>query len=254
MAFAVTSCKKTEVEPAKTTYALDVKDVLGVTGTVTFIATSNTSVTINVALTGAPSGIHPAELCMNSAVEGGPTVVQLNPVDVTGSSSTLVENRTYSELIAYDGHVVVHKSNQEKETILAIGDIGGNVITATNKSYALLEIGSYGVSGTALFEKRTNGNTLVTISLIGTIAGEFYPATINIGSIATVGGGDPKKTLNPVNGTTGKSYTNIKALDNTLSIRYDDWLVYNGYINIYQELPIYSKIISHGNIGSTPVL
>ena len=50
-------------------------------------------------------------------------------------------------------------------------------------------VGVFGVSGTALFEQRKNGNTFVTISLTGLIPGEFYPASINLSSVATVGGG-----------------------------------------------------------------
>lgn len=250
MTFTVSSCKKSEVEPAKTSYNLGVKDVLGVSGTVTFIATSNTTATIEITLVGAPAGTHPAELRKNSAVEGGATVVTLNPVDATGKSSTEVTNLTYEELIAYDGYVIVHKGNRELDVILAVGDIGGNVLTTTKKSYELKVKDNLGVSGTALFEKRTNGQTLVTISLSGTIEGEMYPATINIGSVATVGGGDTKSTLKPVDGTTGKSYTNIKALDNDIPIKYEDWLVYVGYINIYQKSIAYDNIICQGNIGA----
>lgn len=247
-------CQKTDPTPTPpartTTYALKVKDVLGITGTVTFTETSSTLVTISIALTGAPSGTHPAELCMNSAVEGGAVVITLNPVDVTGKSSTAVTTMTYTQLISYDGFIKILKSSSEPDVILAQGDIGGNVITTTNKTYTLDTIGVFGVSGTALFEKRVNGNTLVTIALTGTIAGEVYPATINVGSITTVGGGPVVKTLNNVDGTTGKSYTNIRKLDNGMDITYDNWLVYDGYINIYQTAVNMGNIICHGNIGS----
>ncbi|MCX6285899.1 MAG: hypothetical protein NTY96_02130 [Bacteroidetes bacterium] len=237
--------------PARnTTYSLKVKDVLGVTGTVTFTETSSTLTTISIALTGAPSGTHPAELCMNSAVEGGTVVVELNPVDATGKSSTAVPAMPYTQLIAYDGFIKVVKSSSEPGIILAMGDIGGNVITGTNKTYKLDTIGGFGVSGTALFEKRVNGSTLVTITLTGAIAGELYPATINLGSIANVGGGPVVVTLSNVNGTTGKSYTNIRKLDSGIVITYDNWLVYAGYINIYQTAVTYGNIICHGNIGS----
>ena len=233
-----------------TTYCLKVKDVLGVTGTATFTETSSTLTTIDITLAGASSGTHPAELCMNSAVEGGIVVITLNPVDATGKSSTSVTTMTYTQLIAYDGFIKVLKSSSEPDVILAQGDIGGNVITTTNKTYILDTIGAYGVFGTALFEKRVNGNTLVTITLTGAIASELYPATINLGSITTVGGGPVVKTLNNVDGATGKSYTNIRKLDSGINITYDNWLVYAGYINIYQTAVNLGNIICHGNIGS----
>lgn len=243
-------CNKDDDPDRKTTYNLKAKDVLGVSGTVTFIETSSTSTTIDIVLVGAPSGSHPAELCNNSAVEGGSVVAALNPVDATGRSSTTINTLTYTELIDYNGFVRVLESTSEPDVIIAQGDIGSNVLTTINITYALDTVGSFGVSGTALFEKRVNGNTLVTISLSGTIPGDFYPATINLGSIESVGGGPVVKTLNNVDGTNGKSYTNIRKLDNGIDITYDNWLVYDGYINIYQTSINLSNIICHGNIGS----
>jgi hypothetical protein len=114
----------------------------------------------------------------------------------------------------------------------------------------LQKIGAFNVSGTALFEKRENGNTLVTIDLDETTAGEVYPATINLSSVSTIGGGPVTKTLSSVNGSTGKSYTTIRLLDGGLLVSYDNWLNYNGYINIYQVATNYENIISQGNIGS----
>ena len=246
---ADSGCKKSDSSARKSTYTLKVKDMLGVSGTVSFTETSSTVTTVDVTLTGAPAGSHPAVLCMNSAVEEGAIVATLNPVDATGKSTTEVTKYTYSQLIGYDGHVNVLKSSSELNVILAQGDIGGNVITSANKNYTLKTVGSFGVSGTALFEKRVNGNTLITVSLIGTIAGDTYPATINLGTIASVGGGPVVVSLSNVNGATGKSYTNIRKLDSGVVITYDNWLVYDGYLNIYQASIGLNSIICQGNIG-----
>jgi hypothetical protein len=243
-------CKKDEEPGRETSYSLKVQDVLGVTGTATFIETGNKATTIKVQLFGAPSGVHPAALYMNTIAEGGTVVIELNPVDDSGSGSTIVKTHTYDELIAYDGFIKVLKTSGEPNIILAQGDIGGNVITDKHVAYLLQKKGAFNVSGTALFEKRENGNTLVTIDLDGTIAGEVYPATINLSSVATIGGGPVTKTLSSVNGNTGKSYTTIRLLDGGLPVSYDNWLNYNGYINIYQVATNYENIISQGNIGS----
>jgi len=249
---AVSGCKKDEepapIPPRTSTYNLMVKDVLGVTGKVTFTETSSTVTTIDIAVNG-PSGTHPAELCKNTVVEGGTVVLTLNPVDGTGKSSTST-TMTYTELIAYDGFIKILKSSSEPNLILAQGDIGGNVITTTNKTYVLDTVDVYGVSGTALFEKRVNGNTFVTITITGAIAGQEYPSTINLGSISTLGGGPVVETLNNIDGTIGKGYTNIRKLDSGIAITYDNWLVYDGYINIYQTAINPDNIICHGNIGS----
>jgi hypothetical protein len=243
-------CKKDEKPARETSYNMKVQDVLGVTGIATFIETSATLSTITIKLFGAPSGTHPAALYMNTVAEGGTIVAELNPVGASGTSTTNEIALTYNQLIAYDGFIKVLKSSSEPDVILAQGDIGGNVITDINVSYTLGTMGSFGVSGTALFEKRVNGNTLVTLDLDGTIAGEVYPATINLSSVATIGGGPVTKTLSSVDGTTGKSYTTIRELNNGLKITYDNWLVYNGYINIYQTAAEFDNIISQGNIGS----
>lgn len=252
MLIAGGGCKKDEdtTPPRQTSYTLNLKDVLGVTGTTTFIETSSNVTTIEITLNGAPSGTHPAELCMNSIVEGGPVVVTLNPVDATGKSSTNVNTMTYTELIAYSGFIRVLLSSSELDVILAQGDIGGNVMTATSITYALEAVDPFVVSGTAYFQKRVNGNTLVTISVTGGINGDTYPASINIGSITSVGGGPVVRSLNSVDGTTGTSYTNIQKLNNGTIITYDDWLIYLGYINIYQTSVNIDNIICHGNIGS----
>lgn len=246
----VGGCNKDDSPAQKKSYDLQVKDVLGITGKVTFTEITSTTTTIDIVLTNAPEGIHPANLYMYSVIEEGVVVQTLNPVDASGKSSTVVSNMSFGELIAYDGCVRVLKSSSESHVILAQGDIGGNVITTTNKTYNLTTIGIFGVSGNALFEKRENGNTLVTVSLTGTIAGDVYPGTINLGSIASVGGGPVVKTLNNVDGTTGKGYTNIRKLDNGTVVTYDNWLVYDGYINIYQGPMLAGVVIANGNIGS----
>jgi len=58
------------------------------------------------------------------------------------------------------------------------------------------------------------------------------------------------KTLQLVNGTTGKSYTNITNLNSGIAITYDNWLVYDGYINVYQSTDLSGTVICRGNIGS----
>lgn len=246
----VGGCKKDSTPALTTSYDLMVKDVLGVNGTVTFTESSSTSAIIDIVLVNAPSGNHPANLYMNSIVENGAVLIALNPVDATGKSSTKVSSMSYAQLIVYDGSVKVLSSSSQPNVILAQGDIGGNEITTINKSYDLNVVGDFGVLGTTLFEKRVNGKTLLSITLTGTIPGEIYPATINLGSVESVGGGPVIKLLSNVNGTTGKSYTNIQKLDSGIDITYENWLVYDGYLNIYQTPIAIENIICQGNIGS----
>ena len=248
-------CKKDNSPPPFTTYQLVKADVLGVSGTVTFTQTNSTTTTVVITLAGSDSASHPAQINMNSAVQGGAVAVKLNPV-TNGSSTTLVNTLNnssainYSQLIAYNGYVSIIESSINDTLIIAQGDIGGNLLTGTSKTYTLDTVGTAGVSGTALFQMRTNGNTLASISLVGTIANGSYPAAIQLGSEQTVGGGPIEVTLNPVDGTSGKSYTNISMLDGGTALTYNDLLVYDGYLAVRQSASISSTILCEGNIGT----
>jgi hypothetical protein len=101
-----------------------------------------------------------------------------------------------------------------------------------------------------LFEERKSGHTLITLSLTGTLAGGDHPAHIHLGSTSTIGGGPITRSLSNVNGSTGKSYTNVRELDNSTSITYDNWLDYDGYINVHLSPSALGTIISQGDIGS----
>ncbi len=163
------------VEPLKAVYNLQTKDILGVTGTVTIaekVSGSSESI-VTIKVNGAPAGTHPAHIHMNSAVETGPIAYPLSDVDINGNSSTTL-SVSYNTLINYDGYVNVHLDALTLGTIIAQADIGGNWLTGTNHTYSLIQDSTSGVTGSAKFEKRKNGNTLVSISLIA--AGGTLPA------------------------------------------------------------------------------
>ncbi len=237
-------------DPLTTTYTLKAKDVLGVTGTVTIAEASSGSAAsvVTISITGASATVHPAHIHGNSAVEGGGIVYTLNDVDASGKSTTTFNNVSYSTLVNFDGYVNVHEGG----LIVAQADIGSNALTGTNKTYTINPDSSTGVSGTALFEKRKGGKTLVTISLTGLIAGNIYPAYINLGSVTTVGALVTTKTLNSVvgsSGTTSLSVTNIRTLNDGTSISYDQWMVYTGFISIQDAIDT-TNVIAKGNIGN----
>lgn len=252
---AISGCAEDDVVPNSVSYDMKVVDQLGIGGTVTFTETTSEITTIVIDLTGSDSESHPANIRVNSAIEGGAVSITLNPV-VNGRSSTDVTRAdnnaaiSYAQLIAYDGHLNVHQSINAMSTIIGQTDIGGNVLTSNSITYDLSEVAASGVSGTAVFAKRQNGTSLVTIDLNGTIADGVHPAVIHIGSVATVGGGPATKTLNPVNGTTGMSYTNLRTLNDGTYISYDNVLAYDGYLAIHQSNLLMEVILCQGNIGS----
>ncbi len=261
MVMVMTSCKKNEdtvvpptpiPDPLKTTYTLKSKDLLGVTGTVSIAekSTGSSESVITITLTGAPAGTHPAHIHMNSAIETGGIAYSLNDVDASGKSTTILAV-LYGALINYDGYINVHLDAATLGTIIAQGDIGGNLITSTNKTYNLMQDSTSGVSGSARFDKRKNGNTLITVNL-GTgvvLPAGLYAAHINLGSVNTVGTPENKKTLNPVDGDTRMSYTNVRTLNDGTVISYNSWLLYDGFMTIYDAVDT-TNVIALGNIGS----
>lgn len=240
------------VDPLSTTYTLKTKDVLGVTGTVTIAekSTGSSESVVTISLTGAAAGTHPAHIHANSAIETGAVVYSLNSVDATGKSTTILAV-SYSTLINIDGYVNVHLDAATLGTIIAQGDIGGNVITGANKTYVLTQDSASGVFGSAKFEKRKNGNTLVTIDLTagGSLPPGLYPSQVNLGSVSTIGSPVKTKTLNPVDGVTRISKTNVRILNDGSAITYTNWLVYDGFITIY-DVADPTNVIAKGNIGS----
>ena len=111
----------------------------GVSGTVNFEKQNGTTTIVTIQLSGTTAGnSHPAHIHANSATVGGPIVLDFSPVDgATGRSVTTVTKLndgtavTYEELIAFDGHVNVHLSVTELQTMIAQGNIGVNA-TGTN--------------------------------------------------------------------------------------------------------------------------
>jgi hypothetical protein len=255
--FTQMGCKKDDDdEPRKKTYDLKIKDQIGISGTVTFTETSSTVTTVTIQMTGGSANSHPAHIHANSALEGGGIVITLSPVDANGNSTTEVTKRddntpiNYDQLLAFDGYVNVHESISDLGTIIAQADIGNNELTGDKKTYTLAAVAPYSTSGTALFEERKSGHTLVTLTLANTLPVDDHPAHIHLGSTATIGGGPIAASLSEVDGATGKSYTNIRELDNGTAITYDNWLVYDGYINVHLSAGQLGTIISQGNIGS----
>lgn len=140
----VMSCEDDDVIAPnnKISYTLSELDASGVSGTVTFRKQNDSTTMITVQLTGTEAGnSHPAHIHANNASQGGPIVLDFNPVDgATGMSETSVTRLndgtpiTYEELVDYNGHVNVHKSATELAIMLAQGDIGSNATSGPSQS------------------------------------------------------------------------------------------------------------------------
>jgi hypothetical protein len=116
------------------TYNLTALGGSGVSGTVSFQKISSTSTLVKIQLTGTVLGdSHPAHIHSNNSADGGAIAVDLNHVDgETGMSETTIiqlndaTSITYEDLIRFNGHVNVHKSEAELAVIITQGNIGSN--------------------------------------------------------------------------------------------------------------------------------
>ena len=154
----------------------------------------------------------------------------------------------YDDVLTYNGYINIHLSADELSTIVAQGDIGQNELTGQKKSYLLDEKDVAGVSGIIEFAERVNETTLVTISLTGTSAGESHPAHIHENDVATTG--PITVGLNPVNGDTGISKTQVSSLVGGSAVTYSDFLTINAYVNIHFSDTDLATIVAEANIGS----
>lgn len=238
------------------TYTLNQVGNSNVSGTASFIEFDDNTVTIELDLQNTPAGgEHPAHIHFNTAAEGGGIAVSLTPVNGdTGESSTnfsTLDDGTaisFDQLLNFDGYINIHLSVTELSTIVAQGDIGQNELTGESVVYNLDETDVAGISGTAEFAKRANNTTLVRISLTGTPAGGSHPAHIHENDVAT--GGTVIVGLNPVDGDTGYSATQVTELVDGTAVSYDDLLTIDAYINVHLSDTELSTIVAQGNIGA----
>lgn len=238
------------------TYSLGSIGDGSISGTATFIEMNDNTVTIELELQGTPDGgEHPAHIHFNSVVETGGVAKTLASVDgTTGESSTNFASLdddtpiSYADIIDYDGHINVHLSPDNLETLVAQGDIGGNELTGTTKTYNLDEADLSGINGTAEFAERANGTALLTVSLEGTSEGDVHPSHIHANNLAS--GGESIVDLNDVDGGTGIAKTHISEYNDETPLSYNDILSLDAHINVHLSGTEMSTIIAEGNIGA----
>ena len=154
---------------------------------------------------------------------------------------------TYEELILFDGHLNVHLSASNLDSLLAQGDIGQNDFTGTTKTYALNDIDMSGVTGTAKFSERENGEALAVIELTNTVNGTMHPAHIH--NNTALEGGDVAFTFNAIDGDTGISKTNVSQLDDGTEFLFENVVEFDGHVNVHLDPNNLQTIVSQGDIG-----
>ncbi|MCK5469652.1 MAG: hypothetical protein KAI99_14125, partial [Cyclobacteriaceae bacterium] len=116
--------------------------------------------------------------------------------------------------------------------------------TGKSETYTLFEAGSSGASGTIKFEELLDMSTRITISLTG--AGGDHPAHIHDNSAAEGGGIAIDLTIVDAS---GKSITEVSALNNGTKITYNELIDFNGYVNVHKSASELGSLIAQGDIG-----
>lgn len=119
--------------------------------------------------------------------------------------------------------------------------------TGSSESYQVQSTEGFNIDGVVIFEERTDGTTMITIELDGTIAGGEHPAHIHANAAAEGGGID--LPLNPVDGDTGTSETEVETLGNGTPITYEGLIAYNGHFMIHLSPNDLSTVIGKADIG-----
>lgn len=113
--------------------------------------------------------------------------------------------------------------------------------------YDLQSTEASNVSGTAIFEELEDGSILVTLELTGTESGAEHPAHIHANTVVEGGGIDIP--LNPVDGSTGRSETQVNSLSSGTPVTYNELINYDGHVNVHLSGDDLATVITRGNIG-----
>ena len=120
-------------------------------------------------------------------------------------------------------------------------------LTGDTKQFALSSKSNAAISGTVTFSKRDDNATLITVQLSGTSSGGSHPAHIHASTAAE--GGAILLDLIAIDGTTGKSETAVKALNDGSLISYDQLISMDGYVNVHLSSGDLGTLIAQGDIG-----
>lgn len=239
----------------------------GVSGTVTFWEISSQTSVVTVALDGGATGTdvaHVAHIHDGTVAEGGGIAIRLSPIDGSGGpgTSARIVNQSFDDLSRFDGHVNVHESLADIETIIAQGNVGTNADGTASDGFAFVNRprateyrltaqsngGPFptGVSGRILFQEISASRTLATVELQlsgATGASVSHPAHIHENSADE--GGPIAYYLSPIDGSDPDTRSS-----QLLPEPIDSIAVFDGHVNIHQSIAVLDTLLSQGNIGA----
>ena len=139
--------------------------------------------------------------------------------------------------------VAVVVACQENETVSS--DFTGNEAT-----YALVQGSTYPISGTVTFREKKDGTTQISVKLTGTEGNVQHPVHLHLGNISAPDAA-VAALLNPVEGSTGESETELAQLADESAITYQQLIALNACIKVHLSAAGDGKtiVLAAGNIG-----
>ncbi len=137
IALSISGCSKDDGDPAKPdalesfNFSLNPVNNSGVSGTVTISEKANGNATVGIKLNGSTTRVHPAFIYYGNDTQDTEIALTLNECECETSITevTQLDNGTkitYQGLKAFNGHVKIHLSPEDLETVVAKGNIGVN--------------------------------------------------------------------------------------------------------------------------------
>jgi hypothetical protein len=249
------SCRQDDVEPQdddftgrSETYAIYEPGTLNAIGEAVIRERTDGTTEIAVSVNNL-TGNNPVYIRENNFLEGGDIVASLEPLS-NGSSTTILSTRedgttiNYDDLIGMSAHINVYEDHDDDEDdngtahVIAQGDIGVNALTGESQEIVLTEINESGVNGTATIYQRANNEALVYIVVEGTSEGMWHPANLyRYEHNEDTEAAEPVfwTALNPVQGVTGTSLTNLGMDGQGNAQTYDEVIQEHGLIQVYES-------------------
>lgn len=125
-----------------------------------------------------------------------------------------------------------------------------DLLTGNSETYVLYQASDYNIEGEVTFSELKTGFTLININITPTQKGLLHPVHIHMSSIEM--NGKIAVVLNPIDGETGKSITELVELEDATTILYKDLIAMDASLKIHLSStgPDYKTILVGGNIGS----
>ena len=160
----------------------------------------------------------------------------LNPAQVF----TILISVFFLSSCGNDDTAPINPDNGEPDFEIPITELG-------SRSYAIGSIDQSNISGSATLVTFSNDSTIILLKLANTPVGGMHPAHIHFNTAAE--GGDIAITLATVDGSTGRSTTHVKLLDDGTTISSSQLLDFDGYINVHLSADNLETLVSQGDIG-----